>query len=77
MGLVVFSSLSRLPVGETGYSLTKKTNGTATVTLKKRPMTGVPISIKLMGPTAMSLWIDPGKTTLETHQLYGVQHRVK
>ncbi|MGB6670935.1 MAG: hypothetical protein WBE34_00730 [Candidatus Nitrosopolaris sp.] len=71
-----------MPVGETGYSLTKKTiastyNGTATVTLKKGPVTGVPISIKLMGPTAMSLWIDPGKTTLETHQLYGVQHRVK
>jgi len=54
-------------------------NGTATVTLKKGPVTGVPISIKLMGPSAMSLWIDPGKT--ESHfgntPLYGVQHRIK
>jgi hypothetical protein len=34
-------------------------NGTATVTLKKGPVSDVPISIKLMGPRAMSLWIDP------------------
>ena len=37
-------------------------NGTAMVSLKKGPVTGVPISIKLM---AMSLWIDPAKT--ESH----------
>ena len=65
-------------------SPTKKTiastyNGTATVTLKKGPVSGVPISIKLMGPTAMSLWIDPGKTGSHfgNTPLYGVQHRVK
>ncbi|MGB7952742.1 MAG: hypothetical protein WCF23_02080 [Candidatus Nitrosopolaris sp.] len=54
-------------------------NGTATVTLKKGPVTGVPISIKLMGPTAMSLWIDPGKTGRHfgNTPLYGVQHSVK
>jgi len=54
-------------------------NGTATVTLKKGPVTGVPVSIKLMGPQAMSLWIDPAKT--ENHfgntPIYGTQHRVK
>ncbi|PWU80068.1 MAG: hypothetical protein DLM72_14070 [Candidatus Nitrosopolaris wilkensis] len=54
-------------------------NGTATVTLKKGPVTGVPISIKLMGPSAMSLWIDPSKTGSHfgNTPLYGVQHRVK
>jgi hypothetical protein len=54
-------------------------NGTATVSLKKGPVAGVPISIKLMGPQAMSLWIDPTKT--ENHfgntPIYGTQHRVK
>ncbi|MFZ0894239.1 MAG: hypothetical protein WAZ77_07030 [Candidatus Nitrosopolaris sp.] len=54
-------------------------NGTATVSLKKGPVTGVPISIKLMGPSAMSLWIDPGKTGghFGNTPLYGVQHSVK
>ena len=50
-----------------------------TVSLKKGPVSGVPISIKLMGPSAMTLWIDLGKT--ESHfgnpPLYGVQHRAK
>ncbi|MFZ0512900.1 MAG: hypothetical protein WAM14_14935 [Candidatus Nitrosopolaris sp.] len=54
-------------------------NGTATISLKKGPVSGVPISIKIMGPSAMSLWIDPTKT--ESHfgntPLYGVQHRMK
>jgi len=51
-------------------------NGTATVSLKKGPASDVPISIKLMGPRAMSLWIDPTKT--EGHfgdtPIYGIQH---
>ncbi|MGA8082707.1 MAG: hypothetical protein WB988_12675 [Candidatus Nitrosopolaris sp.] len=51
-------------------------NGTATVSLKKGPVSSVPISIKLMGPIAMSLWIDPTKT--ENHfgntPIYGVRH---
>jgi Rieske Fe-S protein len=54
-------------------------NGTATVSLKKGPVAGVPVSIKLMGPQAMSLWIDPSKT--ENHfgntPIYGTQHRIK
>jgi hypothetical protein len=32
-------------------------NGTATVSLKEGPATGVPISIKLMGNSAVSIWI--------------------
>jgi len=54
-------------------------NGTATVTLKTGPASDVPISIKLMGPRAMSLWIDPTKT--EGHfgntPIYGVQQVVE
>ena len=53
-------------------------NGTATVSLKAGPATGVPISIKLMGDSAVSVWIDPSKT--ENHfgntPIYGGQHRV-
>ncbi|HZE77124.1 MAG TPA: hypothetical protein VE089_01095 [Nitrososphaeraceae archaeon] len=53
-------------------------NGTATVSLKKGPATGVPISIKLMGDTAVSIWVDPGKT--ENHfgntPIYGAQQRL-
>ena len=53
-------------------------NGTATVTLKTGPASNVPISIKLMGPQAMSLWIDPSKTGhhFGNTPLYGIQHRV-
>jgi hypothetical protein len=53
-------------------------NGTATVSLKKGPATDVPISIKLMGNSAVSIWIDPSKT--ENHfgntPIYGAQHRI-
>ena len=53
-------------------------NGTATVSLKAGPATGVPISIKLMGDSAVSIWIDPSKT--ENHfgntPIYGAQHRI-
>src|ERR671938_626095 len=53
-------------------------NGTATVSLKAGPATGVPISIKLMGDSAVSIWIDPSKT--ENHfgntAIYGAQHRI-
>jgi hypothetical protein len=51
-------------------------NGTATISLKKGSVSDVPISIKLIGPRAMSLWIDPSKT--EGHfgdtPIYGVQY---
>jgi hypothetical protein len=37
-------------------------NGTATVTLKDGPRTAVPISIRIMNESVMSLWMDPTKT---------------
>jgi hypothetical protein len=53
-------------------------NGTATVSLKQGPATDVPISIKLMGDSAVSISIDPNKT--ENHfgntPIYGGQHRL-
>jgi hypothetical protein len=56
--------------------ITTTYNGTATISLKKGPVSDVPISIKLIGPRAMSLWIDSSKT--EGHfgntPIYGVQY---
>ena len=53
-------------------------NGTATVSLKAGPAIDVPISIKLMDDSAVSIWIDPSKT--ENHfgntPIYGAQHRI-
>jgi hypothetical protein len=53
-------------------------NGTATVSLKAGPAKDVPISIKLMGDSALSIWVDPSKT--ENHfgntPIYGAQHRI-
>ena len=53
-------------------------NGTATVSLKAGPAKDVPISIKLMDDSAVSIWIDPSKT--ENHfgntPIYGAQHRI-
>ncbi|HJT46678.1 MAG TPA: hypothetical protein VJ729_00735 [Nitrososphaeraceae archaeon] len=53
-------------------------NGTATVSLKAGPAKDVPISIKLMGDSALSIWVDPSKT--ENHfgntAIYGAQHRI-
>ena len=36
-------------------------NGTVTVTMKNGPVTNVPISIKIMDDSAMSIWLDPSK----------------
>ncbi len=53
------------------------TNNNAT-TYKQGPATGVPVSIKLMGDSAVSIWVDPSKT--ENHfgntPIYGAQHRI-
>src|SRR5919202_1380540 len=53
-------------------------NGTATVSLKAGPARDVPISIKLMGDSAVNIWVDPSKT--ENHfgntPIYGAQHRI-
>lgn len=53
-------------------------NGTATVSLKAGPAKGVPISIKLVDDSAVSIWVDPSKT--ENHfgntPIYGAQRRI-
>jgi hypothetical protein len=53
-------------------------NCTATVSLKQGPVKDVPISITLMGDSAVRIWLDPSKT--ENHfgntPIYGGQHRV-
>jgi len=51
-------------------------NGTASVTMKGMTMSNVPISIKLMGPRATSLWIDPTMTKghFGNTPIYGIQH---
>ena len=66
----------------TKKGITTTYNGTATISF--RPgfllpvpyVTNVPISIKLMGPSAMSVWIDPTKTRehFGNTPIYGVQH---
>ena len=54
-------------------------NGTATISLKEGRATGVPISIKLMGDSAVNIWVDPSKT--DNHfghtAIHGAQHRLK
>lgn len=53
-------------------------NGTATVTMKNGPVKDVPISIKLIDKSAVSIWFDPVKT--EKHfgntVIYGTQHLI-
>jgi hypothetical protein len=60
----------------TGIPITK---GTAAILLKKGPVKGVPISIKLIGTSVVNLWIDPAKT--EGHfgntPIYGVQSGIR
>jgi hypothetical protein len=65
----------------TKKGITTTYNGTATISF--RPgfllpvpfVTNVPVSIKLMGPSAMSVWIDPIKTRehFGNTPIYGVQ----
>jgi hypothetical protein len=68
----------------TKKGITTTYNGTATISF--RPgfllpvpfVTDVPISIKLMGPSAMSVWIDPTKTRehFGNTPIYGVQQGI-
>ena len=37
-------------------------NGTATITMKKGPVNGVPISVRTLSDNVISIWIDPAKT---------------
>jgi hypothetical protein len=36
-------------------------NGTATITMRQGPVTGVPLSIEAMDTNAVSIWVDPTK----------------
>ena len=36
-------------------------NGTAAISLKKGPVSDIPISVKFMGNHTISIWLDPGK----------------
>jgi hypothetical protein len=37
-------------------------NGTATITMKKGPVNGIPISVRTLSDNVISIWIDPAKT---------------
>jgi hypothetical protein len=72
----------RMTSSPTNKGITTTYNGTATISF--RPgfllpvpyVTDVPISIKLMGPSAMSVWIDPTMTRehFGNTPIYGLQH---
>jgi hypothetical protein len=53
-------------------------NGTATVTMKNGPVKDVPISIKLIDESAVSIWFDPVKTGKHFGNtvIYGTQHLI-
>jgi hypothetical protein len=50
----------------TGMSMPTKTttvyNGTATITMKEGPVSGVPVSIITLNDNVISIWVDPAKT---------------
>jgi hypothetical protein len=54
-------------------------NGTVTISLKDGPAKDVPISIKLMDKSAVSIWLDPNK--VKNHfgntPLYGAQNIIR
>jgi hypothetical protein len=53
-------------------------NGTSTVTMKDGPVNDVPISIKLIDDSAVSIWFDPLKTNKHFGNtiVYGTQHLI-
>jgi hypothetical protein len=53
-------------------------NGTSTITMKDGPVSDVPISIKLMDESAVSIWLDPTKTNKHFGNtvIYGTQHLI-
>jgi hypothetical protein len=60
----------------TGNSTT--INGTSTVTMKDGPVNQVPTSIKLTDDSALSIWLDPSKTSghFGNTMIYGTQHLI-
>jgi hypothetical protein len=53
-------------------------NGTSTVTMKDSPVNQVPTSIKLTDDSALSIWLDPSKTSghFGNTMIYGTQHLI-
>ena len=53
-------------------------NGTSTITMKDGPVNDVPISVRLMGDSAVSIWVDPSKTDKHFGNtvIYGTQHLI-
>ena len=53
-------------------------NGTSTVTMKSGPVKDVPISIRFMDESSVSVWLDPTKTNnhFGSTLIYGTQHLV-
>jgi hypothetical protein len=53
-------------------------NGTSTITMKDGPVNDVPISIRLMDDSAVSIWVDPTKTDKHFGNtvIYGTQHLI-
>jgi uncharacterized membrane protein len=63
----------------TKNNMTATYNGTVTISLKDGPAKDVPISIKLMDKSAVSIWLDPNK--VKNHfgntPLYGAQNIIR
>lgn len=53
-------------------------NGTSTITMKDGPVNDVPISIRLIDGSAVSIWVDPSKTDKHFGNtvIYGTQHLI-
>jgi plastocyanin len=60
-------------MSQEGNSATKVLKGTATVTMKKGPVTGVPLTIKVFNNAVVGLWIGPDKVASHfgTGPVYG------
>jgi len=71
----------KMTSGPTKKGIATTYNGTATLTVRpgyifqNATLTNIPISIKLMGPIAMSIWGDPARTKdhFGNTSIYGVQ----
>jgi hypothetical protein len=53
-------------------------NGTSTITMKDGPVNDVPIRVKLIDDSAVSIWVDPSKTDKHFGNtvIYGTQHLI-
>ena len=53
-------------------------NGTSTITMKDSPVNDVPISVRLMDDSAVSIWVNPSKTDKHFGNtvIYGTQHLI-